>query len=234
MIDTLKIFDELKETMDPSAAKKIAEILGAIHEEVVNTVTKEEFKELKYIVAELAEAQKRTEQRVEELAEAQKRTEQRVEELAEAQKRTEQEVRKLAESLEDTRKMVGGLSDTVGYGLEDKAIKYLPELLKDKYQIIIENSLVRKFVKYNGIKDEINIYGTGKKNGEEISIIGEAKSQLSRKDIDKFIKLINRLEINNIISKNKFLLVVTYSAEPEIEEYAKTKNIKVIWSYQVQ
>jgi hypothetical protein len=49
-------------------------------------------------VEELAEAQRRTEQRVEELAEAQRRTEQRVEELAEAQRRTEQRVEELAEA----------------------------------------------------------------------------------------------------------------------------------------
>lgn len=53
--------------------------------------------QLAQTVAELAEAQKRTEARVEELAEAQKRTEARVEELAEAQRRTEEVVRKLAD-----------------------------------------------------------------------------------------------------------------------------------------
>ena len=53
-------------------------------------IRREDFDRLRDAVVELAEAQKRTEQRVEELAEAQKRTEQRVEELAEAQKRTEQ------------------------------------------------------------------------------------------------------------------------------------------------
>ncbi|WBL36383.1 hypothetical protein O0235_02080 [Tepidiforma flava] len=55
----------------------------------------DEFDRLPRIVEELAEAQRRTEQRVEELAEAQRRTEQRVEELAEAQRRTEQRVEEL-------------------------------------------------------------------------------------------------------------------------------------------
>ncbi|MBI4670465.1 MAG: hypothetical protein HY741_02185 [Chloroflexi bacterium] len=49
----------------------------------------DDFLALPRIVAELAEAQRRTEARVEELAEAQRRTEARVEELAEAQRRTE-------------------------------------------------------------------------------------------------------------------------------------------------
>jgi len=65
-------------------------------------VRRQDFDELKAVVHELAEAQKRTEQRVEELAEAQKRTEQRlsrleavVAALAEAQKRTEQRLSRL-------------------------------------------------------------------------------------------------------------------------------------------
>jgi len=63
MLNTLKIYEELKETLEPTAAKKITEILGTIYEELRNTVTKEDFKELKATVQELAEAQKRTEQK---------------------------------------------------------------------------------------------------------------------------------------------------------------------------
>ena len=247
MIDTLKIFDELKETMEPSAAKKIAEVLGVVYEELRNTVTKEEFNELKDVVKDLAEAQKRTEQRVEELAEAQKRTEQRVEELAEAQKRTEQrveelaeaqkrtehEVRELAKSLKETRKMVGGLSDAVGYGLEDRAIKSLPGVLKNKYGIEVITPLVRKFVRYNGRHDEINIFGTGKKAKKTLHIIGEAKARLAKKHLDDFLELVGRLEKSKIIMKEKFLLTVTYSAEPDIEEYARDMGVEVIWSFEV-
>ncbi|MCS6993771.1 MAG: hypothetical protein NZP74_08050 [Anaerolineales bacterium] len=64
-------------------------------EELRRLVLTREILELPEIVRELAQAQKRTEQRVEELAEAQKRTEQRVEELAEAQKRSEERLTRL-------------------------------------------------------------------------------------------------------------------------------------------
>jgi len=56
-------------------------------EEMDNSVKKEDFNELKAIVAELAEAQKRTEERLDTLS-------LRMEELAEAQKRTEQQCRR--------------------------------------------------------------------------------------------------------------------------------------------
>ncbi|GIW13251.1 MAG: hypothetical protein KatS3mg062_0690 [Tepidiforma sp.] len=61
----------------------------------------DEFDRLPRIVQELAEAQRRTEQRTEELAEAQRRTEQRTEELAEAQRRTERQVQQLAARVDD-------------------------------------------------------------------------------------------------------------------------------------
>jgi len=92
-------------------------------EEMDNSVKKEDFNELKAIVAELAEAQKRTEERLdtlslrmEELAEAQKKTEERlnaltlrVEELAEAQKKTEESLNKLIKRVDDIEVQLGGL-----------------------------------------------------------------------------------------------------------------------------
>jgi len=76
-------------------------------------VRRQDFDELRATVQELAEAQRRTEQRVDrleiavqELAEAQRRTEQRLEELAEAQRRTEQRVEELAEAQRRTEEVV--------------------------------------------------------------------------------------------------------------------------------
>ena len=191
-------------------------------------------------VEALAEAQKKTEIRVNELAEAQKKTEQRldsltqkVEALAEAQKKTEEEVRKLAKGLRETRQMVGGLSDTVGYSLEDRAIKSLPQLLREQYQIEVKGRLVRKFIKYNGLKDEVNIFGEAERDGRSLYILGEAKARLSKKHIDKFLKRIQKLKFYKVITEDNFMFFVTYSAEPEIEKYAKDKGIEIIWYYEV-
>ncbi|MFZ4792430.1 MAG: hypothetical protein ACOYMW_16345, partial [Candidatus Competibacteraceae bacterium] len=85
MINTLKIYEEFIPSMGDEAARKLASVLGIIYEDLQNTVTKVEFNELRSAMQDLAEAQKRTEQRVGELTEAQKRTEQRVGELTEAQ-----------------------------------------------------------------------------------------------------------------------------------------------------
>jgi hypothetical protein len=47
-----------------------------------------------------------------------------------------------------TREMFGGLSDTVGYGLEDRAIARLPILLRSEHDLEVEGRLVRRFVEY--------------------------------------------------------------------------------------
>jgi hypothetical protein len=71
-------------------------------------VRREDLEKLWSVIAELAEAQKRTEERVssveralEDLAQAQKRTEERMEELAQAQKRTEERVSGVERALEE-------------------------------------------------------------------------------------------------------------------------------------
>ena len=180
---------------------------------------------------ELAQAQKRTEQRVEELAQAQKRTEQRVEELADAQKRTEEELKALIADHRETRSQLGGLSATVGYRLEDEAFKALPELLKRDYGMVIQERLKRQFLKdKTGQPVEVNIIGEALKNGKKITVIGEGKSQLSKKGVNEFIrKKLARLEG---MFDEIFPVLVTYMiSEPDVEEYVKEKGIALYYSY---
>jgi prefoldin subunit 5 len=111
--------------------EEVKSVLLDLVEQIDNSVKKEDFDDLKGIVKELAEAQKRTEDRlfsltvkVEELAEAQKKTEERldsltlrVEELAEAQKKTEERldsltlrVEELAEAQKKTEERLDSLT----------------------------------------------------------------------------------------------------------------------------
>lgn len=159
MLDTLKIVELLTPDFGQETAKKLASILAALFAEVQNTVTKSDFAQLRAVVGELAEAQKRTEQRVNELAEAQKRAEERlsrlevaVAELAEAQKRTEERLdrlentvaqlieaqRDLTRSLNELIRVVQGHADrlamldgrTLEMQFRDKASAYLGTVLR--------------------------------------------------------------------------------------------------------
>ena len=223
-----------------------------LREELRDTVRRSDFEELKGVVRELAEAQKRTEQRVEELAqaqrelaEAQKRTEQRVEELAEAQrqlaeaqKRTEEEVRELARIVADiqvTQKHIqqelGGLGHTVGYRLEDEAMKALPNLLREK-GIEVRGRLWRGYLDIGEkMPVEVNIFGEGKWNGEDVVILGFAKSQVKRKDVADFLDLSER--VSKAIPKRQVRVVITYQTIPDVIEYIKEQGLILYFSWEL-
>jgi len=217
-------------------------------------VTREEFDDLKQVVRELAQAQARTEQRldrlaekIEELAEAQKRTEARVEELAEAQKRTEARVEELAEAQKKTeimlarltdehrrtREMLGGLAHTVGYRLEDEAIWALPHLLARDFGMEIDGQLVRTFLETAPNRYvEVNIWGYGVLNGRRVAILGEAKSQLKKRDVDGFLKTMAR--VREISGMEVFPVLVTYQVSPKVKQAAAEKGMKVYLSYELR
>ncbi|MBI4642141.1 MAG: hypothetical protein HY731_15745, partial [Candidatus Tectomicrobia bacterium] len=111
---------ELLQVFDARTTEILLNVLDKVTGQIRAVgVTREDFSELKEIVAELATAQRRTEEQVRVLAEAQAKTEERVgrlelavERLAEAQTRTEAALQQLA-------RQVGGLSETVGGDIED-------------------------------------------------------------------------------------------------------------------
>ncbi|MEJ5366014.1 MAG: hypothetical protein WHS86_12995 [Desulfosoma sp.] len=181
-------------------------------------------------VEELAEAQKRTEKRLDELAEAQKRTEARLERLAEAQAKTETELRKLVQEHRKTREQLGGLAHTVGYRLEDEAFKALPALLKRDLGVEVLGRLKRDFLEIG--KDrylEVNIYGTGMHDGAECLIIGEAKTQLKKKDVDTFLQKAG--QVASLVPKEQVRLLVTYQASPPVQKYVRDQGIFLYFSY---
>jgi len=187
-------------------------ILDQLREEVLDTVTKADFKTLENVVSALGD-------KMLELAEAQKRTELRVEELAEAQKRTEETLREVVKKQDRMAKELGGLSTSFGYFLENEAIAFLPEVLKKKKDIDIQVMDRRYIVYADGKDDEINIYGEGLESGKKIYVIGESKSQFGKKDADRFQKLLQRVSAH--VRAKVYPLIVTHSVHPTVEEYAK-------------
>jgi len=60
-----------------------------------------------------------------------------VEELTEAQKKTEEALRTVIKEQKKIRKDFGGLSDSIGYTLEDRAIRCLPNILQKDFGLKI-------------------------------------------------------------------------------------------------
>ena len=116
--------------------------------------------------------------------------------------------------------------------LKTELIKYLPKLLKEDFGIELENGLKRDYVEVSPKRyEEINIIGKGKVKGKEIIILGEAKTQLKKSDIDNFLAKVNK--ITPILGyKDKLILFVTCQASPPVREYAKQKGVAIYFSYQ--
>ncbi|MGQ9670011.1 MAG: chordopoxvirus fusion protein [Desulfosoma sp.] len=196
-------------------------------------VTREDFDDLKQVVRELAEAQKRTEARVEELAEAQKRTELRLEELAEAQKKTELKLAVLTKEHQKTREMVDRLAHTVGYRLEDEAIWALPPLLARDFGMAMETALERTWLAAGPHRYvEVNIRGSGVVEGRRVHIVGEAKSHLMKGDVDKF--LVTVAKVHQITGMEVFPVLVTYQTSPIVKRDVAEKGIKLYMSYELR
>lgn len=104
-MNTYRIYEDLRASLGEEAAKSLAHTLGPMFEELGETVTKAEFRDLSTTVGRLAEAQGRTEEKVAQLVEgqaglaaAQARTEAQVAKLADAQARTEARVSELTQA----------------------------------------------------------------------------------------------------------------------------------------
>ena len=251
----VRLYRDIANTVTKEDFRELTEIVKILSDRIdrlaeAHEKAEERLTRLEHVVGELTEAQKRTEESLEsfkktteenfnrvwkaidELAEAQKRTEERLNELAEAQKRTEEELMKLIGEHRKTREHLGNLSHTVGYVLEDRSYKGLPELLKRDFGIEVIEGLRRDYIEVGRDKyEEVNILGRARKNGKEIWIIGECKSQLKRADVDEFLKSLKRIE--PFLKGEKLLIAVTYQISPPVRRYVEEKGIKLYFSYEM-
>ncbi len=151
--------------------------------------------------------------------------------LAVAQARTEQRLEALAAEHTKTRRLLGDLSTTVGYTLENAAYKALPALLERDYGLIVEGRLKRGYLTArDGRPLEINILGRGRRNGEEVIILGESKAQLSKNNIDRFLK--RKLKLLPDLGAPVFVIFITHmTSEADAEAYAREQGAVVYYSY---
>ncbi|MFP4705743.1 MAG: hypothetical protein ACLFMV_13130 [Spirochaetaceae bacterium] len=177
-------------------------------------------------VEDLAAAQQRTEQRLEALGA-------RVDDLTAAQARTWEEVTILKDDMRDVRQQLGGLSHTVGYELENKAYVSLPRLLEHDHGIVVDESLVRRFVADRDDNPmELNIVGGAHRGEEKLRIVGEAKAQLSKNAVDNFLrKRLGRLpeDERTVVP----VLITHMISEHDAEDYAREKGVLLYYSYQL-
>ena len=262
LVNRQALLAELQQVFDAQTAGILLSVLDKVITQIYQVgVPREDFRELKQTVVELAEAQQRTEQRVTELAEAQQRTEQRVAELAEAQRRTEQQVAELAEAqrrteqqvaelaeaqrrseerlgrlesaieqlvhaIDGLRKQVGGLSDMIGRDIEDVAHGVVYATLRRElgWQV---SMLERVWKTWDDEPEEVNIFGTAMdpaRPERKIWIVGEAKRNLTLREVEKFSEQLRRAREN--LPGEIFPVCFCYRARPEVQAAALNAGIR--------
>ena len=244
-----KVWNAIKELTEAQkrTEQEIEKIWGAIRElteaqrrteQRLNELAEAQ-KKTEQTLNELKEEQKKTEQKFQELAEAQKITEQRINELTDVVKKTQEQIQKTQEQLKKlteehskTREKLEGLSDSFGYLLEDRAMKSLPKILKREHKIEVVEKLKRDYFVVNGEYVEVNIFGRVRKGRKEYILLGEAKSRVSKKAIDNFVRKCDK--ISKRFSREVIKVFISYIFSPEIKEYAEEKGIILVPSYELE
>ncbi|GBC69546.1 hypothetical protein HRbin01_01245 [archaeon HR01] len=182
----------------------------------------EEVRELRIGQEKLWENQNRLWEEVKALREGQNK-------LFEGYGRLEKALEELASVQKNLTRQVGALSDTIGFGIEDIARVIVPGWLLRHEGIKMVDEFVRRWVAVDGEEIEVNLYGEGFRNGEKITIIGEAKSRIYRNEVVGFDRWASLVE--KALGGTVYKFMCGYLVHPSAEDEAKKRRITLIASY---
>ncbi|SFM72393.1 hypothetical protein [Thermodesulforhabdus norvegica] len=91
--------------------------------------------------------------------------------------------------------------------------------------------LKRDFVEVSpGRFEEINVLSRGTRKGGPVWIPGECKTRHKKRDVDSFLKKIQRLE--HLFPGEKIFVAATHQTSPQVRAYLEEKGIKLYFSCQ--
>jgi hypothetical protein len=248
------IVRELSAVFEVQQAEAIANVVTDAYQDLVKT---SDFNELKAIVKQLAESQAEMQKSQVEMQKSQVEMQSSIIELQKSQvemqnsltemqkSQTEMqksliemqnEMRVLARRGGDTNKSLGGLSKSVAYALENEAYRHIPKLLAQRYDIHLHQKLIRTEV--GG--EEINLFGQGQRNGQDVLVVGETKLRLDERRRSKpgrkniFDQLDDKSAAVRTVypDMEQILLIITHYARPSTLKYAEEAGIIVIQSFE--
>ena len=130
-----------------------------------------------------------------------------MEELAEAQ-------REFTWAMRDTRKQLGGLSQSVGYGLEAYAMERIPKILTKELPFVEESSGPEQFVSPAGKPADIDVVVRGTLAGRPVVFLCEVKTNISPREVRRFLPVAARVRPETGCGDVR-LLYFCYRARPE-------------------
>jgi uncharacterized protein YukE len=178
-----EIRSRLVRAFPENQADLLAEVLVESHAELVNRA---DFHKLTEVVHDLADAQKRTEERVEEM----QVTMQAMQASQQAMQASQQEMQR---AVTDLAKQVGGLSNTVGANLEDFACDLVPELLEKYWRFVTVSAGPEELTTADGVGREFDVVVRGTIDGRPVTVLCETKATVSTTEVSKFLRIVEKV-----------------------------------------
>ena len=116
--------------------------------------------------------------------------------------------------MKDLRKQVGGLSQSVGYGLEAYAMERIPKILAERLGLVEESSGPEQFVYPDGTEDEIDVVVRGTIGGRRVVFLCETKTNITPQEIRDFLLVADRVR-PQVGCDDVHTLCFAYRASPE-------------------
>ncbi len=206
---TARLHEDLVHREDFTKLTAIVDRLGVAQTETQQNLaalaleTKElsrEVKELSHEVKELSQETKELSQEVKELSQETKELSHEVKGLSQETKELSRETKGLAHDMKglsrgmkDTRRQVGGLAQTVGYGLEAYAMDKIPQLLANTLTLVVQSSKPEQFTAADGTDDEIDMVVRGSLAGKPVVFLCEVKTNITAKEVTDFLPIADRV-----------------------------------------
>ncbi len=152
-----------------------------------------EVKELSQETKELSQEVKGLSQETKELSHEVKGLSQETKELSQETKGLAHDMKGLSRGMKDTRRQVGGLAQTVGYGLEAYAMDKIPQLLANTLTLVVQSSKPEQFTAADGTDDEIDMVVRGSLAGKPVVFLCEVKTNITAKEVTDFLPIADRV-----------------------------------------
>jgi len=152
-----------------------------------------EVKELSQETKELSQEVKGLSQETKELSHEVKGLSQETKELSRETKGLAHDMKGLSRGMKDTRRQVGGLAQTVGYGLEAYAMDKIPQLLANTLTLMVQSSKPEQFTAADGTDDEIDMVVRGSLAGKPVVFLCEVKTNITAKEVTDFLPIADRV-----------------------------------------
>jgi uncharacterized protein YukE len=185
-----EIRSRLVRAFPENQADLLAEVLVESHAELVNRA---DFHKLTEVVHDLADAQKRTEERVEEMQVTMQEMQATMQAMQASQQEMQGSLQEMQRAVTDLAKQVGGLSNAVGANLEDFACDLVPELLEKYWRFVTVSAGPEELTTADGVGREFDVVVRGTIDGRPVTVLCETKATVSTTEVSKFLRIVEKV-----------------------------------------